>query len=215
MKLTKPKTKWGISRGFGKGHNGIDYKYPEGTKVTAAAAGVIDFEGYGANDPWTLAMGGIYVRIKHPDGSYTGYAHLRRTVVDKGQKVKAGKKIGESGQTGYATGPHLHFEVIPKKQDWNNGYSARINPEPFFAKPSKYPLKGKTTKYVAKHNTYVRKSPKISAKISGSKLTKKGKVFNAHSVETGQMVNQNGVKSNKWLMSRWGNYTWAGNYKKK
>lgn len=142
VKLIEPNRKWGVTRGFGSGHNGIDYKYPMNTPVTAAADGTVDFEGWGVKDPWTLAMGGIYVRLKHSDGSYTGYAHLSRTVVNKGQKVKAGAVIGYSGSTGQSTGPHLHFEVIPAKQDWNNGYSARINPAPFFTKPT--PKGGKT-----------------------------------------------------------------------
>lgn len=144
-KLIEPSRKWGTSRGFGAGHNGIDYKYPLNTPVTAAADGVVGFEGWGQNDPWTLALGGIYVRIQHSDGSWTGYAHLSRTVVNKGQKVKAGQVIGYSGHTGQATGPHLHFEVIPAKQDWNNGYSARINPEPFFASASTTTSKGGDT----------------------------------------------------------------------
>lgn len=132
MQLIEPKKTWGISQKFGNNHNGIDYKYPSGTEVTAAADGVIDFEGWGQNDPWTLWLGGIYVRIKHGDGSYTGYAHLSRTIVDKGNKVKAGQVIGYSGNTGQSSGPHLHFEVIPAVQQWNNGYSARIDPSPFF-----------------------------------------------------------------------------------
>ncbi|MFF6951836.1 M23 family metallopeptidase [Streptomyces iakyrus] len=134
-KLIEPSKKWGISRGFGNGHNGIDYKYPLNTPVTAAADGVVGFEGWGQNDPWTLSLGGIYVRIQHSDGSWTGYAHLSRTTVNKGQKVKAGQVVGYSGSTGQSTGPHLHFEVIPKVQNWQNGYAARINPASFFAVP--------------------------------------------------------------------------------
>ena len=142
--LIEPSMQWGSSRRFGNGHNGIDYKYPMNTPVTAAADGVVDFEGWGQNDPWTLAAGGIYVRIRHSDGSYTGYAHLSSTTVNKGQAVKAGQRIGLSGTTGNSTGPHLHFEVIPRTQNWNNGYAARINPEPFFVSSTPLPGGGKT-----------------------------------------------------------------------
>lgn len=143
-RILQPSMKWGSSRRFGDGHNGIDYKYPMNTPVTAAADGVIDFEGWGENDPWTLAAGGIYVRIKHSDGSYTGYAHLSSTTVNKGQSVKAGERIGLSGSTGNSTGPHLHFEVIPKTQNWENGYAARIDPEPFFISATPSSKGGKT-----------------------------------------------------------------------
>lgn len=129
--IKQPDTSHGISRSFGNGHNGIDYMFPMNTPVYAAADGVVDFEGDGRFDPWTTWMGGIYIRLKHSD-MYTGYAHLNRTVVDKGQRVTKGQLIGYSGSTGASTGPHLHFEVIDIPQNWNNGYSARINPVPFF-----------------------------------------------------------------------------------
>ena len=129
--ISEPNTSHGVSRYFGNGHNGIDYKYPMNTPVYAAGDGVIDCEGDGKFDPWTTWMGGIYVRIKHGD-MYTGYAHLSSTVINKGQAVKQGQLIGYSGSTGSSTGPHLHFEVIDIPQNWNNGYSARIDPRPFF-----------------------------------------------------------------------------------
>lgn len=204
MLLKQPSTKWGISRGFGSGHNGIDYKFPSNTPVVAAADGKVDFEGWGIKDPWTLAMGGIYVRLKHNDGTFTGYAHLSKTVVDKGRTVKQGQIIGYSGATGQATGPHLHFEVIPKTQDWKNGYSARINPAPFFIVPKP---KKKWATTTGKAN--VRKQPKVSAPLSGSKQLSKGVKFEYTAIVTGDKVSGN----NKWYKSAKGNFVWSGNVK--
>lgn len=131
--LKEPNTKWGVSRYFGSGHNGIDYKYPTGTPVYAAAAGVITFEGWGENHSWITWMGGITILLKHGN-IYTEYAHLLRTVVNNGQSVAAGQLIGYSASTGNSTGPHLHFDVLPLAPNFKNGYSGRINPAPYFVK---------------------------------------------------------------------------------
>lgn len=139
--INQPDTKYGVSRYFGNGHDGIDYRFPVNTPVYAAGDGVVADEGNasafrpGSLDSWMAAKGGnsggIYVLIKHSD-MYTGYAHLSSTVVNKGQPVKEGQLIGYSGNTGTSSGPHLHFEVIDIPQNWQNGYSARIDPMPFF-----------------------------------------------------------------------------------
>lgn len=125
----------GISRGYGGAakHNGIDYLSPVGTPVKASGDGVVEFEGWGQNHSWITWMGGITVLIKHDDG-YSGYAHLSRTIVDKGQRVKQGQVIGYTGNTGNSTGPHLHFEFLPLSPNFNNGYSGRVNPSTYFAK---------------------------------------------------------------------------------
>jgi murein DD-endopeptidase MepM/ murein hydrolase activator NlpD len=62
----------------------------------------------------TAGWGGSYgyqVVIRHPDGRYTQYGHLSAISVRAGQGVSTGQRIGRSGSTGNATGPHLHFEV--------------------------------------------------------------------------------------------------------
>jgi murein DD-endopeptidase MepM/ murein hydrolase activator NlpD len=120
----------GITRGFGNGHNGIDYQAGSGTPVYAADAGTVTFEGFGQNNSWMTDMAGICVLVRHAD-KYTGYAHLSRTVINNGQQVSKGQLIGYSGATGAATGPHLHFEVLPLNPDFNNGYAGRIDPAPF------------------------------------------------------------------------------------
>lgn len=121
----------GITRGFGgDGHNGIDYKVGTGTPVYAADAGAVTFEGWGQNNSWMTGMAGICVLVRHGD-KFTGYAHLSKTVINNGQHVEKGQLIGYSGATGAATGPHLHFEVLPLNPDFNNGYAGRIDPAPF------------------------------------------------------------------------------------
>lgn len=89
-------------------HNGIDYGVPIGTPVRAAAGGTV--RAWGNTD----AVAGCYsfgkwVLIDHPNGISTAYLHLSEIRVAKGQSVAAGDTIALSGNTGYSTGPHLHF----------------------------------------------------------------------------------------------------------
>lgn len=88
-------------------HTGVDLAAPSGTRVNAAAAGVVSFVGY---DPGGY---GKYVVIDHPDRRSTYYAHLSAFApgLDIGMTVAQGQRIGAVGSTGAATGPHLHFEV--------------------------------------------------------------------------------------------------------
>ena len=96
----------------------------------AAGNGIVEFEGLGQNHRWMTVVAGICVLIKHAD-RFTGYAHLSRTVIDGGQHVSKGQLIGYSGNTGDVTGPHLHFEVLPLRPQFNNGYHGRIDPRPY------------------------------------------------------------------------------------
>ena len=89
-----------------KDHNGIDLAAPEGTPVYAIKDGAV----YAAieND----AEFGNYLILSHDQGKMTSvYAHLSKITVDRYQYVKKGTVIGFVGQTGMATGPHLHFEI--------------------------------------------------------------------------------------------------------
>lgn len=116
---------------FGQqGHNGIDLAVAAGTPVKAAESGTIAFEGWGQNHAWMGVPAGICVLIDNGD-VYTGYAHLDRTTVSKGQRVNKGDVIGYVGATGAATGPHLHFEFLPKSPNFNNGFAGRVNPANF------------------------------------------------------------------------------------
>ena len=87
-----------------KQHNGVDYGAPTGTPVRTIGDGVVEFAG------WQNGYGNV-VHIKHGNEMATVYAHLSRLDVAKGDKVEQGATIGAVGQTGWATGPHLHFEV--------------------------------------------------------------------------------------------------------
>lgn len=106
-----------------QGRFALDFAMPEGTAVHAARRGIVirlkaDSDEGGDNPD--LANAGNYVTILHNDGSLATYVHLRRggAVVKAGDRVKDGQIIGYSGNTGYSTQPHLHFEVkIPVYMD--------------------------------------------------------------------------------------------------
>lgn len=93
----------------GRGHNGVDFRASSNTAVLAAASGVI--EGTGNTDVGRCESYGKWVLIKHGNGLSTLYAHLNLIKVTAGQQVNVGDTIGYSGNTGYSTGPHLHFGV--------------------------------------------------------------------------------------------------------
>ena len=89
-------------------HSGTDIAVPEGTPILAAADGTATVAN--ALDSWGGSYG-YYVKLDHGDGLTTLYAHCSSICVTAGQQVKAGEVIAYVGQTGRATGPHLHFEV--------------------------------------------------------------------------------------------------------
>lgn len=85
-------------------HAGIDIGAPAGTAVRAAASGEVAYAG------WLRGYGKVVI-ILHEGGIATVYAHLQDIVVSEGQRVSQGQVIGSVGTTGWATGPHLYFEV--------------------------------------------------------------------------------------------------------
>ena len=137
-KWTWPTNKpYSISQGFKENkHNGIDIYGPkQGTPIYAARDGeVVDITHNSSS--------GYYVTIKHDDGYYTRYAHMRNTngnnklglkgsatkYIKVGQRVTAGQQIGELGSSGRSTGPHCHFEI------WNGKpfKSKAFNPLNFY-----------------------------------------------------------------------------------
>lgn len=94
----------------GKGHNGVDFRASIGTPVKSALGGVIKGVG-NTGIVRTCYSYGKWVLITHPNGLSTLYAHLSIQSVKEGQSVNTGQIIGYSGNTGYTTGPHLHFGV--------------------------------------------------------------------------------------------------------
>lgn len=119
-------------------HTGIDIDAKRGTPVIAVADGTVVWAGIGLykgpdspDDPY-----GIAVAIRHNFGFdrrqlYTIYAHMDRVDVSVGQRVKAGDQLGIVGNTGFTTGPHLHFEVRLER----NSYYVTRNPELWLAPP--------------------------------------------------------------------------------
>ena len=94
----------------GQGHNGVDFGVPVGTSVLASASGKI--VGYGDTDKvCPNASYGKWILVEHYNGLSTLYAHLSVISVDVGRVVNVGERIGYSGNTGFSTGPHLHFTV--------------------------------------------------------------------------------------------------------
>jgi murein DD-endopeptidase MepM/ murein hydrolase activator NlpD len=86
-------------------HKGLDISARIGTPIVAPAAGTVSFAGEdGAY--------GNSVRIQHGGGVITGYAHMQRLAVKEGQSVRRGTVIGNVGNSGRSTGPHLHYEVV-------------------------------------------------------------------------------------------------------
>ena len=84
-------------------HLGVDYAAPTGTPALSVADGVVEFAGHQSGY-------GNVVIVKHSPSQSTFYAHLSRIQVTKGKAVKQGEAVGAVGSTGWATGPHLHFE---------------------------------------------------------------------------------------------------------
>ena len=109
--------KFGYSSWRGRNHNGIDYPLPEGTPISVIQPGTVADAGFRNNGY------GNQVKVNHPGGVSSFYAHLSSINVASGQKIDPGTVIGKIGSTGHSTGPHLHFEV-----DVNGKAS---NPEPY------------------------------------------------------------------------------------
>lgn len=86
-------------------HIGNDLAAAQGTPVLAAADGVVRMAG-------SHKSYGNYLRILHADGDETLYAHMQYLFVKAGECVTAGQILGTVGETGNATGPHLHFEIL-------------------------------------------------------------------------------------------------------
>lgn len=96
----------GFGPRWGRMHTGLDFNARIGTPVIATGDGEIVTNAHGEGGY------GICVNINHGHGFVTKYAHLSKMLVKPGQKVKRGQVIAYSGNTGYSTGPHLHYEVI-------------------------------------------------------------------------------------------------------
>lgn len=93
-------------------HHGVDFSAAWAAPVNATAAGVVRFAAVRAGF-------GRCVEIDHGNGFVTRYAHLNRITVKPGQRVKLHDKVGELGNSGRSTGPHVHYEVLFRGQPRN------------------------------------------------------------------------------------------------
>jgi murein DD-endopeptidase MepM/ murein hydrolase activator NlpD len=109
----------GFGGRWGTTHYGIDIASSIGTPIYAVTDGVVE-------DAGPASGFGLWVVLRHPDGSHSVYGHVNRMFVTVGEKVAAGQKIAEVGNRGESTGPHLHFEV------WSPD-GTKINPQPWLA----------------------------------------------------------------------------------
>jgi murein DD-endopeptidase MepM/ murein hydrolase activator NlpD len=106
--------RWGVL------HAGIDLANSIGTPIRAVSDGVVI-------DAGPTAGYGMWVKLRHADGTVTLYGHVNTTMVSVGQRVMAGDQIATMGNRGNSTGPHLHFEVLL-------GGTQRVDPVPWLAK---------------------------------------------------------------------------------
>lgn len=86
-----------------RAHLGVDYAAPTGTAVRSVAEGDVEFAGV------QNGFGNVVI-VRHRNNHSTVYAHLSRIGVRRGERISQGQNIGAVGSTGWATGPHLHFE---------------------------------------------------------------------------------------------------------
>lgn len=120
-----------VTQPFGNGHGGVDLGWdtdPE-TPVIAHSDGTVVFCQTGLGNDISSSGNASYgncVKLRHPNGWYTLYAHLSTVKVKNGQAVKKGQQIGNMGNTGNSYGNHLHFEV-------RNSGDDRVDPAPYLA----------------------------------------------------------------------------------
>lgn len=117
LPLAAPMKAYSITSSFGKrrdpvnkrwsAHYGLDFGGPLRSPIYAPAPGVVKQAG-------TKGRYGRFIEIDHGSGIRTRYGHLHRILVKRGEKVEFGQKIGQLGNSGRSTGPHLHYEIVFK-----------------------------------------------------------------------------------------------------
>jgi len=108
---------WRILDGYSNFHPGIDLGCPIGTPIFATNNGVVEDAG------WNNGGYGNWVKINNGNGIETVFGHMSNVIAQAGQMVAKGQLLGYSGDTGWATGPHLHYEV----RRWGTA----VNPGPY------------------------------------------------------------------------------------
>ena len=101
-------------------HSGVDMRGRNGQKIIATADGVVSRAFFNGSY-------GRYVEINHGNGYTTKFAHMRKILVKRGDKVKRGQSVGTVGSSGRSTGPHLHYEVCLNNKPLNPGKFMRVD----------------------------------------------------------------------------------------
>ncbi len=131
----KKGTSYKIDQGYNgksthQNKNALDFHMEEGTEICAIREGLvvkaIDEHKKGCPDE-SCAKFNNFILVLHDDGSYADYSHLQKggALVKVGDRVKPGQVIGLSGQTGIASGPHLHLEVYTMTWDGQNSIAVK------------------------------------------------------------------------------------------
>lgn len=173
----KPKSRWlwplesakaRVSSFFGalrgrRAHGGVDISTPIGTPVKATDSGVVVAS---TNRYLGDRKYGEVVVIEHLNGFKSLYAHLNTRDVKVGDEVKAGQSIGQSGQTGHSTGPHLHLEAF------YNG--ARTDPGHLLAglEDAALPSALSAKQYTSTDGSFVTKAPYVARAKAGKTSAK-------------------------------------------
>jgi murein DD-endopeptidase MepM/ murein hydrolase activator NlpD len=107
----------GFGSRWGAAHQGLDIAASIGTPIRAPLAGTVI-------DSGPASGFGLWVRLRHADGTTTVYGHINRSLVKVGDEIAAGEVIAEVGNRGQSTGPHLHIEVVTPG-------GKKVNPRPW------------------------------------------------------------------------------------
>jgi len=119
LPITNPVVSSNYGYRWGRLHAGMDFAVSTGTALTSMSTGTVDFAG-------PQSGYGILVKIRYWDGTVSYYGHMSRISVNTGDKVEPGELVGDSGNTGHSTGPHLHLEIHPDGGD-------PVDPAPWLA----------------------------------------------------------------------------------
>ncbi|SCK55001.1 Peptidase family M23 [Streptomyces sp. WMMB 714] len=115
--------RWGVPGGWAAGHHtGVDFAASPGTVVRSVGTGRVELAGEAGSY-------GKAVIVHMKDGKHVLFAHLSKITVRLGRVVRANTVLGESGNTGRSTGPHLHFEVRAQR-----GYGTEVDPVTYLAR---------------------------------------------------------------------------------
>lgn len=222
--LIPEEAQWPTTQGFGQfpggvnpagGHTGWDKGTPVGRPLRAPSDGIVMYEGFpgtvdGSDNPWLLVRGGgLCCVIDSADGLFTWtMGHLSQTLVSKGERVTKGQIVAYSGASGYVTGPHHHFGVLPDKWNVHNGTYGYINPahvtKEYHVEKPPAPWNGRYTRGVVNQRSAPRIEPDNIVRVIPAQQLEIWEGY-VH----GQEVTVDGVTTDIWFQDKLG-YAWAG-----